>query len=144
MVINHLHPLGAHPPSSSDCSKSWGGWPHGKEILTRGAPARRSLNTCRRFFFGGVLDLEIARKVLENFLVLMIFKPRKLKNVPEKGTISIGHTWVFPKIWENHPNHPILIGFSIIFTIHFGVFPLFLETPTSEPTNHWNFQGTNS
>ena len=26
------------------------------------------------------------------------------------------------------PNHPILIGFSIIFTIHFGV-PLFLETP---------------
>ncbi len=26
------------------------------------------------------------------------------------------------------PNHPILIGFSIIFTIHFGV-PLYLETP---------------
>ena len=34
---------------------------------------------------------------------------------------------MFPKIWEIHgkpPNHPILIGFSIIFTIHFGV-PLF-------------------
>ena len=30
--------------------------------------------------------------------------------------------WVFP------PNHPFLVGFSIIFTIHFGV-PLFLETP---------------
>ena len=28
------------------------------------------------------------------------------------------------------PNHPILIGFSIIFTIHFGV-PVFLETPIS-------------
>ena len=35
--------------------------------------------------------------------------------------------WVFPKIMVP-PNHPsILIGFSIIFTIHFGV-PLFLET----------------
>ena len=33
---------------------------------------------------------------------------------------------VFPKIMVA-PNHPILIGFSIIFTIHFGV-PLFLET----------------
>ena len=31
---------------------------------------------------------------------------------------------VFPKI-RVPPNHPILIGFSIIFTIHFGV-PLFL------------------
>ena len=29
---------------------------------------------------------------------------------------------------KNPPNHPVLIGFSIIFTIHFGV-PLFLETP---------------
>ena len=27
------------------------------------------------------------------------------------------------------PKSSILIGFSIIFTIHFGVFPLFLETP---------------
>ena len=33
------------------------------------------------------------------------------------------------------PNHPILIGFSITFTIHFGVKnPLFLETPHSVPT----------
>ena len=30
--------------------------------------------------------------------------------------------WVFPKIMVP-PNHPILIGFSIIFTIHFGGFP---------------------
>ena len=35
---------------------------------------------------------------------------------------------VSPKIGENHPNHPILRGFSIIFTIHFWCFPLFLET----------------
>ena len=35
---------------------------------------------------------------------------------------------VNPKIMVP-PNHPILIGFSIIFTIHFGV-PLFLETST--------------
>ena len=42
--------------------------------------------------------------------------------------------WVFPKIGGKNPNHPILIGFSIIFTIHFGglyKIPLFLvETPT--------------
>ena len=35
-------------------------------------------------------------------------------------------TGMFPKIVVP-PNHPFLIGFSII-TIHFGV-PLFLETP---------------
>ena len=35
------------------------------------------------------------------------------------------------------PNHPILIGFSIIFTIHFGV-PVFLETPISSlRTGKW-------
>ena len=37
--------------------------------------------------------------------------------------------WMFPKIVRfSTPNHPFLIGFSIIFTIHFGV-SLFLETP---------------
>ena len=36
--------------------------------------------------------------------------------------------WVFPINGGFFPpNHPILKGFSIIFTIHFGV-PLFLET----------------
>jgi len=30
---------------------------------------------------------------------------------------------------KDTPKSSILIGFSIIFTIHFGVFPLFLETP---------------
>ena len=30
---------------------------------------------------------------------------------------------VEPKIWENPPNHPFLIGFSMKFTIHFGGFP---------------------
>ena len=33
-----------------------------------------------------------------------------------------GSIWVFPKIVVP-PNHPIVIGFSIIFTIHFGGFP---------------------
>ena len=28
--------------------------------------------------------------------------------------------WMFPKIMGKPPNHPILIGCSIIFTIHFG------------------------
>ena len=37
---------------------------------------------------------------------------------------------MFPKIGVP-PNHPILIGFSIIFTIHFGGPPLLLETPIS-------------
>ena len=40
----------------------------------------------------------------------------------------VGSMWMFPKI-AVLPNHPLKIGFSIIFTIHFGVFPLFLETP---------------
>ena len=39
---------------------------------------------------------------------------------------SIG---VFPKIYSGTLKSWILIGFSIIFTIHFGGFPLFLETP---------------
>ena len=34
-----------------------------------------------------------------------------------KSIISI---WMFPKIVGFPPNHPILIGFSMIFTIHFG------------------------
>ena len=37
-------------------------------------------------------------------------------------------TWVFPNIMVP-PKSSIWIGFSIIFTIHFGV-PLFSETPT--------------
>ena len=41
----------------------------------------------------------------------------------------------FPKIvGVFHPNHPFWQGFSIIFTIHFGV-PLFLETPIYRPRN---------
>ena len=38
--------------------------------------------------------------------------------------------WVFPKMVGFPPKSSILIGFSIIFTIHFGV-PQFLETPIS-------------
>ena len=36
--------------------------------------------------------------------------------------------WMFPKIVGFPPKSSILTGFSMIFTIHFGV-PLFLETP---------------
>ena len=39
--------------------------------------------------------------------------------------------WVFPKMVGFSPKSSILIGFSIIFTIHFGV-SLFLETPKSD------------
>ena len=38
-------------------------------------------------------------------------------------------TWMFPKIVGFPPKSSILIGFSIMFTIHFWFFPLFLETP---------------
>ena len=39
--------------------------------------------------------------------------------------------WVFPKVVGVPPKSSMFIGFSIIFTIHFGV-PLFLETPNSK------------
>ena len=50
------------------------------------------------------------------------------------GSVKIsvaGKDCLYMDVSENSgfpPNHPILIGFSIIFTIHFGV-PQFLETP---------------
>ena len=44
--------------------------------------------------------------------------------------------WVFPKIGGFPPKSSILIGFSIIFTIHFGI-PLFLETP------NWSYDSFN-
>ena len=39
---------------------------------------------------------------------------------------------VNPKIMVKPPNHPILIGFSIIFTIHFGgkILPFLVQHPT--------------
>ena len=58
--------------------------------------------------------------------------PNLLEGVPQWN-----HIWVFPKIGVP-PNHPILIGFSIIFTIHFGV-PRFLERPYPENKNLWFF-----
>ena len=41
-------------------------------------------------------------------------------------------TWMFPKIVGFPPKSSILRGFSIIFTLHFGV-PLFLETTSQGP-----------
>ena len=46
----------------------------------------------------------------------------------QKGHVRRIARWVFPKIWENPQIIHLFIGFSTIFTIHFGV-PLFLETP---------------
>ena len=39
--------------------------------------------------------------------------------------------WVFPKIWEKPPNHPILIGFSIINHPFWGT-PIFGNTQMKE------------
>ena len=50
-------------------------------------------------------------------------------------------TWMFPKIGGFPPKSSILIGFSIIFTIHFGV-PLFLETstwPMAKLSTFWDY-----
>ena len=52
-----------------------------------------------------------------------IQNPQEWKRLPKNRNI-----WVFPKIVGFPPKSSILIGFSIIFTIHFGVL-LFLETP---------------
>ena len=41
---------------------------------------------------------------------------------------------------NNGPKSSILIGFSIIFTIHFGV-PLFLETPIYIYISHYGSMG---
>ena len=48
---------------------------------------------------------------------------------------SVGWKWVFPEMVEFPPKSSILIGFSMIFTIHFGgtVPPIFLETPKFHP-----------
>ena len=44
--------------------------------------------------------------------------------------LTTDYMGVEPKIGVFYsPNHPFLIGFSIIFTIHLGYPPLFLETP---------------
>ncbi len=56
-----------------------------------------------------------------------LFTDSQVYNPNNKVQLDI---WVFPKIGVGPPNHPTLIGFSIIFTIHFGGFPpIFGLTP---------------
>ena len=57
---------------------------------------------------------------------LQLFSAESPMSVCSKQETS----WVFPKIVGFPPKSSILIGFSIIFTIHFGGPPLFLETPS--------------
>ena len=48
----------------------------------------------------------------------------------EITNLNLFFPWVFPKIWGKPAKSSILIGFSIIFTIHFGGFPpIFGSTP---------------
>ena len=49
----------------------------------------------------------------------------------------VDRPWAYMDVSESSgtPKSSILIGFSIIFTIHFGV-PLFLETPISNQPNN--------
>ena len=59
-------------------------------------------------------------------------------STPEKSWWLVGWFWrrVYMDVSENSgnypPNHPILIGFSIKKTIHFGVFPYFWKHPSLE------------
>jgi len=46
---------------------------------------------------------------------------------------------MFPKIVGFTPKSSFLIGFSMIFTIHFGGFPYFWKHP-SQPLPRWWFQ----
>ena len=54
-------------------------------------------------------------------------------------SIVVETIWVFPKIGVFPPKSSILIGFSIIFTIHFGI-PLFLETSIYVQEKEYFFQ----
>ena len=57
------------------------------------------------------------------------FRHLEIQGGKASGDFHLKHQiwiWMFPKLGVP-PNHLTLIGFSIIFTIHFGV-PLFLET----------------
>ena len=62
-------------------------------------------------------------------------KSRFLKQRGEKrvrfftGFGSGIYIWVFPKIVDFPPKSSILIGFSIIFTLHFGDNPYFRKHP---------------
>ena len=72
------------------------------------------------------------------------------KNVDRSSGSVEFHTWLFPKIVGFPPKSSIFIGFSIIFTIHFGVLPLFLgqhPPPASVVNQTYNptqFQNTSS
>ena len=46
----------------------------------------------------------------------------------QKKPVGLGYMGVNPKIWENPQIIHLFIGLFIIFTIHFGGPPLFLET----------------
>ena len=50
-------------------------------------------------------------------------KPWSCRSKIAKRKYISWNIWVFPKMMGKHPKSSILIGFSIIFTIHFGGFP---------------------
>ena len=64
-------------------------------------------------------------RLVEMDFATLFSRPKNLKNPWNSWTWNF-HIWVFPKIVGFPPKSSIFIGFSIIFTIHFGVL-LFLE-----------------
>ena len=70
-----------------------------------------------------------------------MWRRKGLLKMNQFGNFKWLPTRVFPKIGGFSPNSSILIGFSIIFTIHFGGPPLFLETPTKCNHVQWFWQG---
>ncbi len=69
------------------------------------------------------LQVELHLACFFQLLLLLLVRTGSLWNNVQMG--------VEPKIGVFPPKSSILIGFSIIFTIHFGGPPLFLETPRS-------------
>ena len=91
---------------------------------------------------------DVLHQILANFTGLESFTPstqETLSNATKRGLAenvgkrpfrttknrSYRYTRVFPKMVGFPPKSSMLIGFSIIFTIHFGGFPpIFGSTPT--------------
>ena len=75
---------------------------------------------------------------------MVVYTPEKAKYVEQIKKKKHGMAWkrhgCFQKYVFFPPKSSILIRFSIVFTIHFGV-PLFLETPTYLPNFSGNFSG---
>ena len=84
--------------------------------------------------------IQMLQALLSTNPISLVFVPEKKKltfSWLEKSTMNES-MWMFPKIVGFPPKSSILIRFSIIFTIHFGVFfPIFGVPPMYFPIENW-------